>query len=136
MFIFVIDINIIINSVCILIMNELENIIDTIVVQDEAFFNEEEELEMYITCLHIMEHFIHNNPKIITEPEFNDIFDDNICTLMHANFEDHLFYTEDAEDEMEIIIEHAKQDFFDTFIPPRHHPISIIFNTTKFILVV
>ena len=113
------------------LMNELENIIDSIVVQDEAFFNEEEEIEMYITCLHMMEYFIHNNPKIITETDFNDIFDDNIYTLIHSMFEDHLFYTDDAEDEIDIIIEHAKQDFFDSFIPPRHHPISIILNTTK-----
>ena len=85
------------------LMNELENIIDSIVVQDEAFFNEEEEIEMYITCLHMMEYFIHNNPKIITETDFNDIFDDNIYTLIHSMFEDHLFYTDDAEDEIDIV---------------------------------
>ena len=43
---------------------------------------------------------------------FHDIFDENITKIMHSHFDYDIFYTDDAEDEMEEIIEHAKNDFF------------------------
>jgi hypothetical protein len=60
-------------------LNDLKNIIDEIVPDKEAtFFNDQEALELYETCKFIMEEFIRNNPKIITEPDFEDIFNDNM----------------------------------------------------------
>ena len=75
------------------------------------YFNDDESLELYNTCLHLMEEFIKENPTIITDPDFEEIFEENIQELMHLPFDFDIFYTTDAEEEMEQIIEQAKDDF-------------------------
>ena len=94
-------------------MNELIDITDQIIPEeDPKFFNEEEAFELYQTCLHLMEEFMKDNSKIISEPDFEDIFDENINDLMKSHFDFDIFYNDDAEEEIEEIIEHAKKDFF------------------------
>jgi len=106
---------------------DLVNIIDLIVPDEQPVFNEDESVELYETCLHIMEEFIQNNPTIISEPDFDDIFDDNIKELIDALFETDVFYLEEAqEEELEEIIEQAKTDFFKDFMPIRSYPDSVI----------
>ncbi len=108
---------------------ELIDITDLIIPdEDTPYFNVDESMELYQTCLHLMEEFIRDNPTVITEPDFEDMFNENISELMHAHFELDIFYNDDAEDEMEDIIEHAKQEFFNYFIPPRSYPDTIILN--------
>ena len=103
-------------------LQELDNIIDEIKADDNVkFFNEESELELYNTCLYLMEEFIRNNPKLITDPDFDDIFEDNIEELMFAQFEDDIFFNNDAEDELEDIILEANIDFFKEFMPIRSY---------------
>jgi putative phage-type endonuclease len=110
-----------------LMTTELIDITDKIVPdKDSNFFNEEESLEIYQTCIYLMEEFIKDNPKLISEPDFNDIFDENIEELMHSHFDSDIFYTEEAEEEMEEIIEHSKNDFFKDQMPPRSYPDTII----------
>ena len=106
--------------------SSLTNIIDLIEPDNSSFFDEEEACELYETCIHMMEEFIINNPTIITEPDFNDIFDDNINELMDAHFENDIFFNEEAEEELEEIINHAKTNFFTDFMPIRSYPSSII----------
>jgi putative phage-type endonuclease len=105
---------------------DLVNIIDLIVPDEESFLNEEESIEIYDNCLHIMEEFIKRNPTIISDPDFEDIFDDNIKELMESIFETDVFYTDDAEEEIEEIVEQAKIDFFKDFMPIRSYPDSVI----------
>jgi putative phage-type endonuclease len=105
---------------------DLVNIIDLIIPDEDPFFNEEDSIELYETCLHIMEEFIKANPTIITDPEFEDIFDDNINELMTSLFESDVFYNDEAEEELEEIIEQAKTDFFKDFMPIRSYHGSII----------
>lgn len=103
-------------------LQELDNIIDEIKADDNVkFFNEESALELYNTCLYLMEEFIRNNPKLITDPDFDDIFEDNIEELMFAQFEDDIFFNNDAEDELEDIILEANIDFFKEFMPIRSY---------------
>ncbi len=113
-------------------INELPNLIDSldeIVAEEEAkFFNETESLELYDTCIHIMEEFIQQNPKLLSEPDFEEEFDENIENLMHSHFDFDVFYTEEAQEEMEEIIEHAKTDFYKTYMHPRSYPKSIILH--------
>ena len=73
-----------------------------------------------------MGEFITTNPTIITEPDFEESFDENIQELMYANFDCDIYYTEESQEEMEEIIEHAKQDFFNDVIPIRSYPSTII----------
>ena len=42
-------------------MNELIDITDKIIPETNNFFNDDEALELYQTCLHIMEEFINEN---------------------------------------------------------------------------
>ncbi len=105
----------------------LENIIDQIVPDEEStFFSVEEALELYETCVWVMEEFIRNNPKIITDPEFEEIFNDNMDELMASHFDEDIFYNEDAEDELDEIMEKAKSDFFKDFMPIRSYQSSVI----------
>ena len=112
---------------------ELIDITNEIIPEDECkFFNDDEALEIYQICIYLMEEFIKQNPKLITEPDFADIFDENIEKLMHSQFESDIFYTEEAEDEMEEIIEHAKTDFFNDYIPPRSYPDTLILENPDY----
>jgi len=93
------------------------------VPDEDPFLNEEESMEIYDTCMHVMEEFIKRNPTIISDPDFEDIFEENINELMEAHFDSDIFY---LEDELEEIIEQAKFDFFTDFMPIRSYPDSII----------
>ena len=106
---------------------ELIDITDQIVAEEDPnFFNDDESLDIYQTCIHLMEEFITDNPKLVSDPEFSDIFEENIQELMHSHFDFDIFYTEDAQDKMEEIIEHAKNDFFKDHLPPRSYSGTII----------
>jgi putative phage-type endonuclease len=90
------------------------------------YFNDDESLELYQTCICLMEELIEEYPFIITEPDFDDFFDENIQELMVSQFDFDVFYTDDAEEELEEIIEETKNDFFKHFIPPRSYPNTMI----------
>ena len=102
-------------------LEELDNIIDKIQAEDSPYFTDDDALELYNTCLYLMEEFIKNNSKLITEPDFEDIFEDNIVELMYAQFEDDIFFNNDAEDELDDIILEAMDSFFDDFMPIRSY---------------
>lgn len=107
--------------------NHLIDITDTIIPEEHhKFFNDEEALEVYETTMHIMEDFITEHPTLISDPDFEEIFDENINELMHCHFDYDIFYTEDAEEEMEEIIKHAKENFYNTIMPPRSYSSTII----------
>lgn len=114
-------------------MNELIDITNSIKPDENSnYCNDDEALEFYETCIHIMDEFINNNPKIITEHDFDDIFDDNIKELIEAHFENDIFYTEEVEEEMEDIIEQAKKDFFQNYYTIRSYDKSIILKEPDF----
>lgn len=109
------------------IPNTLFDITDLIVPEENiSFFDEEETIELYQMCLHLMDEFINENPSIITEPEFEDYFDDDIRELIHLHFEFDIFYNDDVEEEIDDIIEQAKCDFFELFLFPRSFSDTII----------
>ena len=104
-------------------LEELANIIDDIEAdEDVQYFREDDALELYDNCIYLMEEFIKDDPTIISDPDFDDIFDENIKELMNALFEDDLFFNDDAEDELDEIIAEAKTDFFKNHMPPRSYP--------------
>ena len=108
---------------------DLIDIINLIEPDQLSSFCEEDALELYETCSHIMEEFIIRNPTIISDPDFDDIFEENIEELMEAHFEDDIFY---SEEDLEEIIELAKNDFFKDFMPIRSYPDSIILETPDY----
>ena len=96
--------------------------------KDTSFFNDEESFELYQTCVYLMEEFIKDNPTLISDPDFRDIFEGDIQELMHTHFDTDIFYTEEARDDMDDIIEHAINDFFEQIIPPRSYPDTILLD--------
>jgi putative phage-type endonuclease len=119
-----------------MLLDELPELIDIIndIIPDSNtnFISDEETVDMYETCIYIMEEFMKENPKIISEPDFEDIFDENIYELIHSHFEDDIFYTEEAEELMEEIIEIAKKDFYKYIMPPRSYSDAIILKTPDY----
>ena len=108
-------------------MAELIDITDTIIPEIEyQYFNDADFYELYETCLYLMEEFIKECPTFVSEPDFEDIFDENIQELMYSQFEFDIFYTEDAEEEMNDLIEYAKDEFFKNYMPPRSYSNTII----------
>ena len=103
-------------------MDILIDITDTI-TQDQlpSYLNEDEYIELFDTCLCLMEELIKENPTIIAEMEFDDLFDENINELVHLQFDDDICYTEDAEDVINDVISVAKEHFFKEFMPPRSY---------------
>lgn len=107
--------------------NELIDVTEQIIPEeDPKFFNEDETLEIYQMCIYLMDEFIRDHPKLISEPDFDETFDENIKELLHSHFDFDIFYTEEAEEEMEDIFDQAKHDFFGGHIPPRSYPDTII----------
>lgn len=92
------------------------------------YLSEEDELELYEMCISLMYEFIKQNPTIITEPNFEEIFDYDINEIIHSHFIDSIHYTEDAEEEIDEVIQYCKNDFFEHIIPPRSHLSSIILH--------
>ena len=104
----------------------LEDITDTIIVEEEKILGEKDALHLLESCLDIMEQYINNYPKSITEPEFEEIFKESVEELMYIQFEEELKWNSLLEDDIDMIIEEAWEIFFESFIPYRSYPDSII----------
>lgn len=98
---------------------ELEDIYNVIIPDEVSFFSLDEAIEVANLCIRLMHEFVKENPCVISDNDFDEMFDDNIESLVHATFDDGVLFTDDAEDELCEIIEHSKQMFFSMIIPPR-----------------
>jgi putative phage-type endonuclease len=114
-------------------LEELTNIIDEIEADEYVqYFSEDDALELYDNCIYLMEEFVKDDPTIVSDPDFDEIFDENIKELMNALFEDDLFFNDDAEDELDELIIEAKMDFFKNYMPPRSYPDARIIETPDY----
>ena len=107
-------------------MGELIDVTDLIIPEETNMFSEDESLELYNTCIHLMEEFITSHPALISEPDFEDMFDESIEEVMRSHFDEDIFYNDDAEEELDYIIEHAKKDFFKHYMPYRSYSDTLI----------
>ena len=100
------------------------------IIPDEniKYLSDTDEIELYEMCTYLMYEFIQKNKTIITEQNFEEIFDDDINELIHLHFIDSIHYTEEAEEEVNEVIQHCKNDFFKYIIPPRSYLSSIILH--------
>jgi len=111
--------------------DELIDITHLIVPEEDApYLNDDEALDLYETCYALMEQLILENPKMISEPDFEETFYDFIYEYVidSCQFERDIFFNDDAEAEIEFIIDCAKADFFKYFMPPRSYPSSLILS--------
>ena len=73
-------------------MGELIDVTDLIIPEETNMFSEDESLELYNTCIHLMEEFITSHPALISEPDFEDMFDESIEEVMRSHFDEDIFY--------------------------------------------
>ena len=94
----------------------LENIIDDIIIEDEReFYLNDDEIDEFIdNALQLMDDIIDENPTIISDTSFFEIFDEEIREQLYQPFEnDDLFYTcEENEDDIEFLINYCYMMFF------------------------
>ena len=101
-------------------LDELEDILDEITPDDDDYiFDEEVSLELVETILHLMDHFVEQNPSAISEPDFNEHIIENIKELLYEQFDGHINFHEDDEEDLEEIINHAFDLFMTTFYNER-----------------
>lgn len=65
---------------------ELINIIDEIVAEEEVeeveVVTEENQLELFETCLHLVQEYMDANPNTISDPDFREIISDDILEIL------------------------------------------------------
>ena len=100
-------------------LDDLEDILDTLVFEDDpSIFNEEYALELVETALHLMDEFVSSNPHIISEPDFQDILLEEIKDIFYIQMEDHieeLYNGDDIEDDMNDLLQDAFYIFISIF---------------------
>ena len=104
-------------------LKELTDISDSIEAEPEIrFFSDDEAHELYDTFIHLMECYVEDHPKAITEPNFLETFEEDIFDLLYIHFDDDPFFNDEATDEMNEIFDKAMDDFFKHYYPMRSHP--------------
>jgi putative phage-type endonuclease len=97
-------------------LEDLTNIIDEISEDDiSSIFTEEFSLDLTETIFHLIENYIEDNPTAISEPDFHDDLMDELKDLLLAQFEGDIFFNEDDEEDLDIIIDYAIENYFSTF---------------------
>lgn len=109
-------------------LDELVDISDTIVVEEPPILTGKDAIDLLETCLYIMIDYIDDNPTAISEPEFEDVFKENIYELIYAQFEYEyeLSLNPLLEEDIEMIIEEAWDIFFISVMPYRSYSSSIV----------
>ena len=116
-------------------LDNLENIVDTIIFDDiPPFFSEDNIMEITETILHLMDEFMSNNPNVISEPDFNNILLEEIKEFLYIQLEQSIFEDDCEEEDIDEIVEHAFTIFTSSFLPERStntEPIIIEINTSN-----
>ena len=109
-----------------LMLPELENIIDTIVPEEEPYLFKENEDEFIDMCIQLMYEYVDENPTLISEPDFHESMIENVKELYFIHFENNPFFNEDLEDDLDELIDIAAELFYIQCIPPRSFPNTFI----------
>ena len=113
-------------------LEDLTNIIDEISEDDiSSIFTEEFSLELTETIFHLIENYIEDNPTAISEPEFHEELLDELKELLLSQFDGDIFFNEDEEEDLDIIINYAIEIYFTTFSISRSLDTNINTNNDK-----
>jgi len=116
-------------------LKDLTNIIDEITEDDiSSIFTEEFSLELTETIFHLIENYIEDNPTAISEPDFHDELLDELKELLLSQFDGDIFFNEDEEEDLDIIIDYAIEIYFTTFSISRSFDTNINTNNNKNII--
>uniref|UniRef100_A0A6C0JF39 YqaJ viral recombinase domain-containing protein n=1 Tax=viral metagenome TaxID=1070528 RepID=A0A6C0JF39_9ZZZZ len=103
-------------------LNDLENILDSLIFEDEIIpniFDENNTLELIESALYLMEDYMNENPTAISEPDFEEEFLEDIKELFYIQFEEEILQNDWVEDDLEDILEEAFKIFIGMFCPER-----------------
>jgi len=115
-------------------LNELENILDSLIFEDEVIpniFDETNALEFIESALYLMEDYMNENPTAISEPDFEEEFLEEIKELFHIQFEDNILENDWVEDDLDDLLEEAFKIFIGTFYPERSISNSVILSVCE-----
>jgi putative phage-type endonuclease len=114
-------------------LEELEDILDTLVFEDEpSIFDEDNTIELMETALHLMEEYVIDNPTAISEPDFHEDLLEEIKDIFYIQFEEQILRSDFIEDDMNELLEEAFNIFITTFYPERSNnqdPNTVILET-------
>ena len=115
-------------------LQELEDILDTIVFEDEpSIFDEDNTIELIETALHLMEEYVIDNPTAISEQNFHEDLIEEINDIFYIQFEEQILTSDFVEDDLNELLEEAFNIFITTFYPERSN-IVLTENTTNVIV--
>ena len=101
-------------------LEELEDILDTLVFEDEpTIFDEDNAIELMETALHLMEQYVIDNPSAISEPDFHEDLLEEINDMFYIQFEEQILTSDFVEDDLNELLECAFNIFITTFYPER-----------------
>ena len=106
-------------------LDDLLDVTNNIVFEDEpSIFTEYYAIELVETALQLMDDYIYHNPHIISEQDFQDILLEEIKDLFYIQLESYIeneqfVSIEDAEDDMNDLLEDAFQIFITIFHPDK-----------------
>lgn len=104
---------------------ELIDIFNDIKPDSEFYFNETETLDFIENVLILMTEFMETNPTIISDPDFTDIFEENILELVMCQFENDEWFdlnSDENEEDIELLLDYCTEIFFQTYTK-REQPI-------------
>jgi putative phage-type endonuclease len=115
-------------------LGELQNIIDDIEVNQE-YFDYDEEIELFENCLQLIDDYILENPKAITEKDFDETIFEEVQEMLLLEIENILndniwLLHDDIEDDLDDIIISAIEYYFE-YISPSRMSISSNNNSIK-----
>ena len=100
-------------------LEDLPNIIDEIEPVDEPLFNEKFALQFVETVFILLDEYISDNPKAVSEPDFYDECKDVIEELIVIPWEHEIRLFGDIEDELDMLIDESIELFFHSFFTSR-----------------
>ena len=106
----------------------LQNILDSIVPDIEpSFFNDENTAVDFIeSVLRLMDAYIEENPTAVSEPDFEEIFDEEIREIVMLQFEDHIMFNDDIEDDIDEMIDEAFEIYYSTVGNERSNNVNLL----------
>ena len=101
-------------------LEELEDILDTLVFEEEpTIFTEEAILEMFETIYHLIDCYLSENTSVITESDFFEIINEEIKDLFYIQLEDEIVKSDYIEEDLNDILDFIINAYISTFYPEK-----------------
>ena len=127
------------NNLNISIKDLVDRMDDLLPEESTCILHEEEYVDLIETLLYMMDDYIENYPKAISEEDFHEEFKEHVLELMMiiiSNNNETISLHEEKKEEfmeqLEIAFDYAEKIFFENIIPVRSFPYTFIMNKPNF----